>query len=218
MTINIKICGFTDIDNLRLCFMPEVSLYGINNISSSKRYLSSASIQSLSEQMTDAERSHAVLLSLEHDIDTLLNFMQSIKFDYLQYYGEIDGSVIDKFKDNGIKLLYPLLVNETLDLEAVCSSSKEILDFAELVIVDYKSTALGGTGKQLELELLARVMDSFSDYKNNIVIAGGINAENVASIISCTGAQFIDLASGVESGQAGIKDLAKIKQLIANCP
>ena len=45
------------------------------------------------------------------------------------------------------------------------------------------------------------------------MLAGGLNTENIEKAVSITGAQELDVSSGVES-EIGVKDSARIKLLM----
>ncbi len=62
----------------------------------------------------------------------------------------------------------------------------------------------GGTGMRFDWSLL----DGFA-HPLPWLLAGGLDADNVAQAVARTGARFIDVASGVESAP-GIKDVDKI--------
>ena len=48
-----------------------------------------------------------------------------------------------------------------------------------------------------------------------MLLAGGLAADNVAAAIAATQPFAVDVASGVESGSKGIKDMQKVKQFLA---
>jgi phosphoribosylanthranilate isomerase len=64
----------------------------------------------------------------------------------------------------------------------------------------------GGTGHSFDWSLL---MNAEHPY----ILAGGLNPGNVAEAILTTGAQIVDVSSGVES-TPGIKDATRIRKFI----
>jgi indole-3-glycerol phosphate synthase / phosphoribosylanthranilate isomerase len=66
----------------------------------------------------------------------------------------------------------------------------------------------GGTGQAFDWQLLDAVKD-----KSKLILAGGLNAENVQTAAHCQLA-MLDLNSGLESAP-GIKDPQKITQIFS---
>jgi phosphoribosylanthranilate isomerase len=72
----------------------------------------------------------------------------------------------------------------------------------------------GGTGVPLDWELLGRQLDSApKDLRNRLILAGGLNSDNVRAAIHAIRPFAVDVSSGVEDGP-GIKNHTKIKEFI----
>ncbi len=71
----------------------------------------------------------------------------------------------------------------------------------------------GGSGQVAPWKVLSE------EYRRDewppLILAGGLNAENVAKAIDATGAWGVDVASGVESSP-GVKDLQRVERFIQN--
>ena len=72
------------------------------------------------------------------------------------------------------------------------------------------SGSYGGTGKTANWEQACLLAAKYP-----LMLAGGLNAENIAEAVSRVGPWGIDVASGVESAP-GRKDPLKLKQFIRN--
>ena len=92
-------------------------------------------------------------------------------------------------------------------IEALC-------DAADALVIDaLVPGALGGTGARVPWDRLGESLDAL-DYHPRIVLAGGLNADNVAEAIEYVAPSVVDVSSGVESSP-GIKDHARIRAFIA---
>ncbi|MBF7096995.1 phosphoribosylanthranilate isomerase [Alkalibacter mobilis] len=79
---------------------------------------------------------------------------------------------------------------------------------AEGYLLDtYSKDSYGGTGKRFNWDILKSVTS-----KKTIILAGGINADNVTEALDIDVIDVLDVSSGVET--AGTKDKDKIKILI----
>ena len=65
----------------------------------------------------------------------------------------------------------------------------------------------GGTGESFDWNLVQEVAKRFP-----IIIAGGLDPENVVRLMERVSPWGVDVSSGVETG--GVKDIAKIKAFI----
>ena len=71
----------------------------------------------------------------------------------------------------------------------------------------YSGNGRGGTGHQFNWELIP------TDTNVPLVIAGGLNPDNIKSLLEKRQPYAVDVSSGVESAK-GKKDLNKIKQFM----
>ncbi|MHB8171337.1 MAG: phosphoribosylanthranilate isomerase [Thermincolia bacterium] len=72
----------------------------------------------------------------------------------------------------------------------------------------YRPGQAGGTGETFNWELAVKA----KEYGKPIILAGGLNPENISDAVLATRPYGVDVSSGVETN--GIKDLAKIMQFI----
>jgi phosphoribosylanthranilate isomerase len=81
---------------------------------------------------------------------------------------------------------------------------------ADAVVLDAKVPGrLGGTGTAFDWEGVARALDRDRG-RGRIVLAGGLNPENVSRAVRIVAPDIVDVSSGVESAP-GIKDHARMR-------
>ena len=80
-------------------------------------------------------------------------------------------------------------------------------DALAILIDSHALGKAGGTGKTFDWQLLPK------GYNKPIILAGGLNPDNVADAIKQTSVYAVDLSGGVESAP-GVKSKAKIDALM----
>lgn len=124
--------------------------------------------------------------------------------DYLQFHGDESAEFCQSF---AMPYMKAFRVKPGEDLNAMISQYGS----AELILLDsYDEKAPGGTGKVFDWQQ-AESLATSKDIK--LVLAGGLNPDNIQRAIKQVKPYGIDVASGVEQSP-GIKDPQKMKLLI----
>ena len=87
--------------------------------------------------------------------------------------------------------------------------SNDFSKASALLLDSYSSNNYGGTGKPFDWSLACVEIDL------PVILAGGLNPDNVAEAINQVKPFAVDASSGVESAK-GVKDIDKIKSFISN--
>ncbi len=106
-----------------------------------------------------------------------------------------------------------VFVNEPY-IKAISMNEKDfqnkIIEFGDAfaILLDSGGQKIrGGTGKTFDWKLIPK------EIKNNLIIAGGLNSNNITSLIKSYKPYGVDLASGVES-KPGKKDITELKHFL----
>jgi phosphoribosylanthranilate isomerase len=92
----------------------------------------------------------------------------------------------------------------------VPAEAAALIAVADAVVLDAKVPGrLGGTGTAFDWEGVARALDRDRG-RGRIVLAGGLNPENVSRAVHIVAPDIVDVSSGVESAP-GIKDHARMR-------
>ena len=142
--------------------------------------------------------------------DKILNLVQTAKPDYIQLHTNEtpkDVSYLsNKLKKQGIKIIKTLFPN-TPNLK---KTAKEFSDAgAYALLLDPRTPGNPITGGSANLPLYTRIR---STVNCPVILAGGINPNNVAEIIHQSTPEIIDLMTGIEQSP-GIKDESKVAAL-----
>ena len=83
-------------------------------------------------------------------------------------------------------------------------------DFDGYVLDSYSPDTVGGTGEVCDWKKATQLVQAL---KQPIILAGGLNPENVAEAIMTVKPYGVDVSSGVES-KVGKKDIKKVKAFL----
>jgi phosphoribosylanthranilate isomerase len=151
-----------------------------------------------------------VALTVDADDATLDAIVEAVPLDMLQLHGhETPDRVAEVRARYRLPVMKALGVADEGDLPA-------ILDFstvADQLLIDAKpprgADLPGGNGLAFDWRLIAR-----RRWLRPWMLAGGLTEANVAEAIRLTGAQQVDVSSGVE-GAVGVKNHARIAAFVA---
>lgn len=199
--VRVKICGITNgADAVAACEAGADSV-GFNFYEKSPRYISAADAGKIRGQIPGEIETVGVFVNAEPE--NVVALCTSLRLGAVQLHGdetpqrvaEVAASVrvVKAFR------VGPDFLFETLDEYA--GASAFLLDAAE-------TGQYGGTGRTNDWELARRAART-----RRIILAGGLNAENVAAAIQFVRPYGVDVASGVESAP-GKKDPGRVREFI----
>lgn len=208
--MNIKICGVKTIDIAREVVESGASHIGFVFFKRSPRNLTPAKAAEIVQQIKGAIKTVVVTVN---PTDELLNEITSLfKPDFIQLHGSETLKRVKEIKQKfGIKIIKAITIHDKDDLE----KAAEFKEVAEYILFDAKPNIIdalpGGNAISFNWNLLK---DFSPDYK--WILSGGLNHRNVKDAIKLTGANFVDVSSGVES-IPGSKDVSLIRAFIRAC-
>lgn len=191
----VKICGITRLEDALAA--EEMGADAIGFIfATSPRQIRPEIAAQICEHIKRAKK---VGVFVNSDVEELKRIKSLCGLDIIQLHGEESA---DLCRSLGGLLIKAFRARN----RSIVSDILEFQDAWKLLLDAYVPGQRGGTGRQIDEEIL-RLIEDYS----RVILAGGINAENVASILYYR--PFgIDVSSGVES-EPGTKDLKKMKQL-----
>jgi len=207
--VKVKICGITRMEDLEAACKAGADMVGfVVDVPSSHRSLSLEKAESLFRLMPENVKS--VLVTVPKTLKWLVKVCKRLKPDIIQLHGEkIKGYLAVKRMIPDIFLVGAVQVRK--DSEPL-ESALEIAEFFDGVLVDsYKMGAYGGTGIIHDWSVSRKLRDAV--YPKPLILAGGLNHQNVKKAIKTVAPYAVDVSSGVEAAP-GVKDLRLIEAFI----
>ncbi len=198
MTTKIKICGITNIEDARAAVEYGADAIGFVFYKKSSRYI-------------EVEKAQKIISLLPPFISTVVVFVnESYKniervidkchLNILQLHGNEDKNFCTRFSLTVIK---SIKIKDEKSLE-----NMERFKVSAFLLDSFSENIPGGTGKSFDWDLAVRAKKY-----GNIILAGGLTAENVKDAISKVKPYGVDVSSGVEI-KPGKKDHEKMRRFI----
>jgi phosphoribosylanthranilate isomerase len=209
MKVKVKICGITNNEDLVTAVEAGADAVGfVVNVSSSSRNLTLVEAERLMKNTPVFVKN--VVVTIPKRLSELVETYERLKPDILQIHGHnLSDSVIRE------KLANTHLIRaiQLKSVHAVDEAVKAANTFDAVLVDSFVAGRFGGTGKVHDWELSKRVRQKV--HPKPLILAGGLNPENVQDAVRVVKPYAVDVSSGVES-QLGIKDSKKVFEFIKN--
>jgi len=202
----IKICGLKNVEEAEFCAKCGANAIGfIYQIPESIRNLAKKEIKEIIN--LSSGNILRVLVIRPQNLAELEKIMMDIKVDLYQVHGHFN---LEELKNIPQKLRLKIII--------ALKADRENLDYIIEIINTYKREFFAylidnseGKRKELNLELIKEIFENVNN--SNIILAGGIDSENVGLILKDLKPFGIDVSSSLESNK-GEKDPLKIMKFL----
>lgn len=207
MSVDVKICGLNNPATLYAAIKTGADFVGLNFFPKSPRYVTPADAAALASRVPDRVITTGVFVNPETAL--LDSILAEVPLDLIQLHGdETPEHTAEIRRRFGRPIMKVIKVSEAADLAAV-RPYEEIVDRLMFDTKPPKDADLpGGNAVAFDWTIL-------KDFRSDLpwLLAGGLNADNVATAIRLTGTPGVDTASGVEDAP-GVKSEQKIRQFV----
>ncbi|MES2907184.1 MAG: phosphoribosylanthranilate isomerase [Pseudomonadota bacterium] len=203
----IKICGITDAMGMDAALHHGADMIGFVFREGSLRNIRLDTAAQLAQKTRGRAQLAAVVVN--PDDAFLEKLVETVNPDIFQLHGsETPHRVADISVRFGKKIIKALGLSKREDVDTLTPYKKLC---AHILVEACNSEGLpcGGQGRIFDWKLLADL-----PMKENLFLAGGLNADNIAEAITTTHVGGVDVSSGVEAAP-GIKDEQKIAAFVA---
>jgi phosphoribosylanthranilate isomerase len=207
MPVAVKICGLTSAAAIDAAIGAGAVYGGLVFHPNSPRFVVPDQARMLADRMRGRLKSAALVADL--DDARVGEIVKTVQPDFLQLHGQESAKRTGEIRGRfGLPVIKALPVAEPSDLDAVAEYEAQ----ADMLLFDARPPkgALrgGGHGAAFDWKIL-----SGRAFSKPWFLAGGLMPDTVAHAIACSGAEMVDVSSGVESAP-GVKDAAKITAFI----
>ena len=204
MPVEVKFCGLTRETDTAFATSLGASYVGVIFAESPRRIDPAVVSTVLAPSRGKAK---AVGVFGPASIESIATTAAAASLDIVQLHGDPSPGIVERVRPffNGEVWAVLRIAGSELPSDAAA-----LLTVADAVVLDTKvSGQLGGTGTAFDWSTVARTLDRHR-VRARIVLAGGLNPENVAQAVRVVAPDVVDVSSGVESAP-GIKDHARMR-------
>ncbi|MBL9154321.1 MAG: phosphoribosylanthranilate isomerase [Verrucomicrobiales bacterium] len=203
--VKAKICGLTRGDEAAQIAAMGADALGINFWPGSKRHIAPEMAAPWLRELAGVVTRVGVFVNAS-DAE-MLALLEEGLIDAAQLHGDEAPDQVARLISRGHVAYKALGVRDRAGLDAAAGFPGSVLLLDAWAPVTY-----GGTGETMDWALGREAVERWPERR--IVLAGGLTPENVAEAIRQVGPFAVDVASGVESGTPGLKDLEKVRAFL----
>ncbi|MFW2541443.1 phosphoribosylanthranilate isomerase [Primorskyibacter sp. 2E107] len=205
--VRVKICGLKTAADIAAAAGAGAAYAGFVFFPKSPRYVTPDEARALAVEAPPGLAKVALVVNAD---DALLDeICEKVPLDFLQLHGsETPERVMEVKARYGLPVMKAVGIADEADLPQLGVYAQ----VADQLLIDAKppknATLPGGNGLAFDWRLVAGKL-----WAKPWMLAGGLTPETVAKAISLTGAQQVDVSSGVESAP-GVKDPELIEKFV----
>ncbi|WP_051946105.1 phosphoribosylanthranilate isomerase [Verrucomicrobium sp. BvORR106] len=200
----IKICGVTQPEQAQAIADLGADFIGINFWPKSKRYLP----LSAAAWLVDVPRtSRLVGVFVNPDLGYLKEVADLGVLSALQLHGDETPEFCAEAQSLGLPVIKAFQVQDEAMLAPI-----DLHPVQDILLDAYHPQERGGLGHTFPWELATLFQARHPEHR--LYLAGGLTPENVGTAVTGLHPYAVDVASGVESGTPGIKDLEKVRAFV----
>lgn len=205
--IKVKICGVRTPEDARKCVDAGADALGML-LAPSPRRITVSQAREIAEALPPTVR--PVIVMVPSTADEAIMAARAIRPGAIQLQGDEPPEMVAEIKKAlpGTCVVKAVHVGEGREMEKALAYEK----VADAILLDTMSPNRGGSGTTHDWAVSKKIVASV---RKPVILAGGLNPENVADAIRAVRPYAVDVASGVE-GEGRVKDAALVEAFIAN--
>jgi phosphoribosylanthranilate isomerase len=198
--VQVKVCGITTPDDARLAAKCGADAVGLV-LAESPRKVSLEEAREIAAALPD--RMFKVGVFVDAEPAEVLRIAAEVGLDYAQLHGDESAEVVAAVREGGLGVIKALRVRNADFLRTMERYT------VDLFLLDaYSGRARGGTGKRFDWGLAKSLKG-----RDNILVSGGLNPENVREAIRFFEPYGVDASSSLEDAP-GKKNRERVRRFV----
>ncbi|MEA1966851.1 MAG: phosphoribosylanthranilate isomerase [Thermodesulfobacteriota bacterium] len=200
----VKICGITDPYEAEQCVKLGADAIGLVFYKKSPRYVSKESAAKICEKLPVGVITTGVFVNENYDF--IMERVNKCSLKAVQLHGNESPDLVKKLAGTGLIVIKALFAGK----KPYMHDALLYKDVSAFVVEYGKGVLPGGNAETWDWEMAKEITAD-----QTLLLAGGLDPDNVEKAIRSANPDAVDVSSGVEI-YPGKKDLAKVKAFINN--
>ncbi|MDE2820744.1 MAG: phosphoribosylanthranilate isomerase [Chloroflexota bacterium] len=210
----VKVCGLRSYENALMVAEAGADLIGLNFYPDSPRFIDAESAGDLVKRLRARLGDHCPVLVgifVNESAARVREAVASVGLDYAQLSGDEPPETLAELSGVAFKGIRPKTAEAALgDADRYANAIRTDGRMPSLLLDAFNPSLYGGTGETTALDVAL----ALREVAPRLMLAGGLNPENVAERVRAIRPWGLDVASGVEAGIPGLKDEDKVRAFI----
>lgn len=202
MPVRVKICGLTNAEDARAAADLGADALGFIFYPKSPRYLTPAAAAAIIRELPPFVVKVGVFV--DESAERIVQIARDAGIDSIQLHGNESPGLCEALRREHFNVVKAFRIQDQSSLAQVQSYR-----VSACLLDSYVPGQLGGTGARFNWDLAIQT----KSFGVPMILAGGLDPENIADAVSKVAPYGVDVSSGVESAP-GRKDLAKVRDFI----
>jgi phosphoribosylanthranilate isomerase len=209
----VKICANTSFEDAQFAVDAGADAVGFVFAESVRRVIP-AQVRAITPKLPAEIEKYGVFV--DASFEEIAGTVEGCGLTGVQLHATNDPAQASRLREHFLGARGPIRILKVIhyggDLEAQLREAQSDSAIDGVLVDSRTATLVGGTGRKFDWEAAS---GSFRGSRLRMIVAGGLNAENVGEAIRTLRPWGVDVASGVESAP-GKKDPAKVRAFVEN--
>ncbi len=201
-----KICGITHIKDAHLAVEAGASALGFI-FCDSPRKVDPATVRGITQTLPPYISRVGVFAG--ETAEQIIEIAKFCLLDTVQLHGYPNIPQANQIREHNLKVIMAVRMKDESSLKVV-----DEYDADAYHLDTYKEGTMGGTGETFDWSLALKAKEHLLSRGKFMVLAGGLNPENIGAAIEAVHPYAVDTCSGVES-EPGRKDPEKVQSYLS---
>ena len=210
----VKVCGIRSYKNALMVAEAGADLIGLNFYPESPRFIDAEAASDLVKRLRARLGDQCPVLVgvfVNEPADRVRETVASVDLDYAQLSGDERPETLEELGGIAFKGIRPKTAEDALaDADRYVNAMAADGQTPSLLLDAFNPSLYGGTGETAAVDVALALRNAAP----RLMLAGGLNPQNVAERVRMIRPWAVDVASGVEAGIPGVKDEDKVRAFI----